>query len=97
MRKLWSAGDGVIVHQSEELGLVMTNRNTVPVSVGDIMLSFGAHPAEVEAKIRFLHPLHNFAILSYNPADLPIEVRHQYCNLYSSAIPFQDHVQHLQT
>lgn len=69
-----TAGNGVIVHQSETLGLVVTDRNTVPVSVGDVMLSFGAHPAEVEAKIRFLHPLHNFAILSYNPADLPAEV-----------------------
>jgi hypothetical protein len=68
------AGNGVIVHQSETLGLVVTDRNTVPVSVGDVMLSFGAHPAEVEAEIRFLHPLHNFAILSYNPADLPAEV-----------------------
>ena len=65
----------MIVHQSEKLGLVVTDRNTVPVSVGDIMVSFGAHPAEVEAKIRFLHPVHNFAILSYNPADLPVEVR----------------------
>lgn len=89
-----SAGNGVIVHQSEKLGLVMTSRNTVPASVGDIMLSFGAHPAEVEAKIRFLHPLHNFAILSYNPADLPMEVRHTCCNSYSSAIALRDHIQH---
>ncbi len=69
-----AAGNGAIVHQSETLGLVVTDRNTVPVSVGDVMLSFGAHPAEVEAKIRFLHPLHNFAILSYDPVDLPAEV-----------------------
>ena len=69
----------MIVHQSEKLGLVVTDRNTVPVAVGDIMVSFGAHPAEVEAKIRFLHPLHNFTILSYDPADLPAEVRHKLC------------------
>ena len=93
-RKLLSAGNGVIVHQSEKLGLVMTSRNTVPVSVGDIMLSFGAHPAEVEAKIRFLHPLHNFAILCYKPADRPMEVRHRCCNAYSSAIALQNHFQH---
>lgn len=65
------------MHQGDKLGLVVTDRNTVPVSAGDILLSFGAHPAEVEAKIRFLHPLHNFAILSYDPADLPSEVRHE--------------------
>ena len=65
----------MIVYQSDKLGLVVTDRNTVPVSVGDVMVSFGAHPAEVEARIRFLHPLHNFTILSYDPADLPVEVR----------------------
>lgn len=69
------AGNGVIVHHSEKLGLVVTDRNTASVSVGDVRMSFGAHPAEVEGRIRFLHPLHNFAILSYNPADLPEEVR----------------------
>lgn len=53
---------------------MVTDRNTVSVSVGDIMMSFGAHPAEVAGRIRFLHPLHNFAIISYNPADLPPEV-----------------------
>ncbi|EIE24624.1 DegP-type protease [Coccomyxa subellipsoidea C-169] len=68
-------GNGVIVHHSDKLGLVVTDRNTASVSVGDVRMSFGAHPAEVEGRIRFLHPLHNFAILSYNPADLPPEVR----------------------
>jgi hypothetical protein len=63
------------VHHTEELGLVVTDRNTVSVSVGDVMMSFGAHPAEVTGRIRFLHPLHNFAIVSYNPADLPLEAR----------------------
>ena len=70
-----AAGNGVIVHHSDKLGLVVTDRNTASVSVGDVRMSFGAHPAEVEGRIRFLHPLHNFAILSYNPADLPPEVR----------------------
>ena len=31
------------------------------------MLSFGAFPAEVPARVRFLHPLHNFSIVSYDP------------------------------
>lgn len=65
----------MIVHQSSTLGLVVTDRNTVAVPVGDVVLSFGCSPAEVDAKIRFLHPMHNFAILSYNPADLSTEVR----------------------
>ena len=69
------AGNGVILHHSDKLGLVVTDRNTASVSVGDVRMSFGAHPAEVEGRIRFLHPLHNFAILSYIPSDLPPEVR----------------------
>jgi hypothetical protein len=83
------AGNGVIVHHSDKLGLVVTDRNTASVSVGDVRLSFGAHPAEVEGRIRFLHPLHNFAILSYNPADLPPEVRliESPCKLHAQCLP----------
>lgn len=66
-----------MVHQGEQQGLVLVDRNTVPVGLGDIMLSFGAHPAEVPGRVRFLHPLHNFAILSYNPQDLPKQVSWQ--------------------
>ena len=38
------------------------------------MLSFGAFPAEVPARVRFLHPLHNFSIVSYDPRQLSEEV-----------------------
>ncbi|KAK9816755.1 hypothetical protein WJX72_004724 [[Myrmecia] bisecta] len=68
-------GNGVVVHHSSTLGLVVVDRNTVAIGAGDIMLSFGAHPAEVSARVRFLHPLHNFAIVSYNPKDLSPEAR----------------------
>lgn len=63
-------GSGLVVYHSEELGLIVTDRNTVPIASGDLLVSFGAHPAEVTAKVRFLHPTHNFAICSYNPAEL---------------------------
>lgn len=47
------------------------------VAVGpcDVNLSFGAHPAEISGRVRFLHPLHNFALVSYDPAQLPPEAR----------------------
>lgn len=47
------------------------------VAVGpcDVNLSFGAHPAEISGRVRFLHPLHNFALVSYDPAQLPQEAR----------------------
>lgn len=46
----------------------------VTVGPGDVMLSFGAFPAEVPARVRFLHPLHNFSICSYDPRQLSEEV-----------------------
>ncbi|KAK9843749.1 hypothetical protein WJX81_004878 [Elliptochloris bilobata] len=69
------AGNGVVIHQSDALGLVVVDRNTVAIGAGDVRLTFGAAPAEVDAAIRFLHPLHNFALLSYDPAVLPPEAR----------------------
>jgi len=63
-------GTGIIVHFSKNLGLVLVDRNTVSIGLGDIMLSLGAYPAEIPARIRFLHPLHNFALLSFDPTEL---------------------------
>ncbi|GAQ82286.1 hypothetical protein KFL_001060190 [Klebsormidium nitens] len=63
-------GTGLIVHHSPTLGLVAVDRNTVPISVGDVMLSFVAYPVEIPAEVVFLHPVHNFAIVAYNPRDL---------------------------
>ncbi|GAB4820286.1 hypothetical protein N2152v2_007332 [Parachlorella kessleri] len=68
-------GCGVIMHHSDTLGLVLVDRNTVCVGPGDVMLSFGAFPAEVPARVRFLHPLHNFALVSYDPQELSLEAR----------------------
>ena len=45
------------------------------------MLSFGAFPAEIPARCRFLHPLHNFALVSYDPRQLSEEVRCARCAL----------------
>ncbi|CAD7704528.1 unnamed protein product, partial [Ostreobium quekettii] len=71
------AGSGVVVHHSDKLGLVLVDRNTVAIGPCDVMLSFGAYPAEVSGIVRFLHPLHNFAIVSYDPSDLPVEARRE--------------------
>ena len=70
----WAAGSGVIVHSSEGVGLVVVDRSTVPVNGGNITLSFGAYPDELPARVRFLHPLHNFAIVSYDPCSLSHQV-----------------------
>ena len=69
------SGCGIIVHQSDTLGLILVDRNTVAVAPGDITLSFGAFPAEVPGRVRFLHPLHNFSLVSYDPRALPPAAR----------------------
>eukprot|EP00850_Spirogloea_muscicola_P001910 SM000007S20870 [mRNA] locus=s7:657624:664039:- [translate_table: standard] len=65
-------GTGVVVHHdaSGGLGIVAVDRNTVAVSAGDVVLSFAAYPAEVPGEVVFLHPLHNFAFVAYDPAAL---------------------------
>ena len=66
-------GTGLIV--DKELGYVVVDRNTVPIAIGDVKITF-AGSLEVDAKIEQLHPLHNFAIVSYDPksiGDTPVE------------------------
>ena len=63
-------GTGVIVHHSKDLGLVAVDKNTVAISVSDVMLSFAAFPMEIPAEVIFLHPVHNYALVAYNPATL---------------------------
>lgn len=58
---------------------LQVDRNTVTIGTCDVNLSFGAHPAEIPGVVRFLHPLHNFALVSYSPADLPAEARTKVC------------------
>ncbi len=63
-----------MVYHDDSLGLVLVDRNTVAIGLGDVTLSFGAYPAEARGVVRFMHPLHNFAILSYDAADLNAKV-----------------------
>jgi len=60
-------GTGLIV--DKERGLVVVDRNTVPVAIGDVTVTF-AGSLEVKAKVEQLHPLHNLAIVSYDPATI---------------------------
>lgn len=60
-------GTGLIV--DKERGYVVVDRNTVPIAIGDVTITF-AGSLEVQGKIEQLHPLHNFAMVSYDPASI---------------------------
>ncbi|KAE8660747.1 Protease Do-like 7 [Hibiscus syriacus] len=42
----------------------------VAISSSDVMLSFAAYPIEIPGEVVFLHPVHNYAIVAYDPLAL---------------------------
>ncbi|XP_075494196.1 LOW QUALITY PROTEIN: protease Do-like 7 [Primulina tabacum] len=65
-------GTGVIIYHSQTMGLVAVDKNTVAVSVSDVMLSFAAYPIEIPGEVVFLHPVHNLALVAYDPSALGV-------------------------
>ncbi len=62
-----SLGTGIIVNA--EKGLIVVARSIVKSILGDVKLAFN-NRYEVEGKIEYVHPLHNLALVSYDPSEL---------------------------
>lgn len=60
-------GIGLVI--DAEKGFVLVDQNTVPIALGDVLVTVAAS-IEVPGKVVFVHPVHNFSIIQYDPKTL---------------------------
>ncbi|KAJ1953631.1 hypothetical protein EC988_002882 [Linderina pennispora] len=67
MKSTQYVGPGFIV--DKKLGLIVCDRDTVPIGVGDVHITI-ANSIVLTGKVAFLHPVYNFAVVQYDPAQI---------------------------
>jgi hypothetical protein len=64
-------GSGLVI--DAERGLVAVDRNTVTSTLGDVSITIGGR-ITVPGTVEYVHPLHNFALVRYDPTVVPNDV-----------------------
>ncbi|HNH48198.1 MAG TPA: hypothetical protein PKY30_14240, partial [Myxococcota bacterium] len=58
-------GTGVVVDAKR--GWILTDRDTVPIALGDVRITV-AGALEIPGRVLWVHPMHNLALVAYDPA-----------------------------
>lgn len=57
---------GVGIIFSTDPPLIVCDRDTIPIGIGDIFITFG-NSVIIPGKMLYLHPIYNYAVLTYDP------------------------------